>query len=49
MYLAPWQIFLGGCVCGAFITLVILAVILIRIVARSGVRVEHVKEEQDNG
>ena len=50
MYLAPWQIFAGGCVCGALITFIVLVAILIRIVTHAGVRVEKVKQEdKDNG
>ena len=36
MYLAPWQIFAGGCVCGALITLIVL------------VAIEHVNGDDDN-
>ena len=48
MYLAPWQIFAMGCVCGALITFIILVTIFIRIVTHAGVRVEKVKKEEDN-
>ena len=52
MYLQPWQIFAGGCVCGVVITLVVIILILIRLAFRGGVKVEKVekdKEDKDNG
>lgn len=48
MYLAPWQIFAGGCVCGALITLIVLIAIVVGIVRHSGVKVEHVDGDDDN-
>lgn len=48
MYLAPWQIFAGGCVCGALITLIVLIAIVVGIVKRSGVKVKHVDGDDDN-
>ena len=47
MYLAPWQIFAFGCVCGVVITLIVLAIAIANMVMRSGVRVEKVEEEED--
>ena len=48
MYLQPWQIFAGGCVCGALITFIILAVIVIRFATHAGVRVERAQEDDKN-
>ena len=48
MYLAPWQIFASGCVCGALITFIILVAIIVGLVRRSAVKVEHIKEENDH-
>ena len=47
MYLAPWQIFAIGCVCGVFITLLIMIFLIIHFVRRAGVNIE--KEEEDRG
>ena len=47
MYLTPWQIFALGCVCGVFITLLILVGLIIRWVKQAGVNIE--KEEEDRG
>ena len=47
MYLAPWQIFLGGCICGSLITFIILVLIVIRLATHAGVRIEHTQEDND--
>ena len=49
MYLQPWQIFAGGCVCGVFISALIMLTVIIRFAlkaGRAGVRVE--REEKKN-
>ena len=47
MYLAPWQIFAFGCVCGVVITLIVLAIAIANMVMRSGVKVERVENEEE--
>lgn len=47
MYLQPWQIFAGGCVCGVFISALIMLIVIIRFALRAGVRVER-EEKKDN-
>ena len=47
MYLAPWQIFAGGCVCGVFISVIVLVIVVLRIAFRSGVRIEREEKEHD--
>ena len=47
MYLLPWQIFLLGCMCGIFIAIVVIVLIIIRIATHSGVRIER-EERKDN-
>lgn len=47
MYLAPWQIFAFGCVCGVVITLIVLAIAIANMVMRSGVKVERVEKEEE--
>ena len=47
MYLAPWQIFAIGCVCGAFITVLVLGAVIIKAIKKLGVELEQ--EEKDNG
>lgn len=48
MYLQPWQIFAGGCVCGAFITLLGIIVFIVSSITHAGVRVEKLdKQEED--
>jgi hypothetical protein len=50
MYLQPWQIFAGGCVCGVFISVLILLIVVIRFALRAGVRIEAEDcEEKDKG
>lgn len=49
MYLAPWQIFASGCVCGVLITLIVLIAVILGFARRSGVRVERMKGDKDNG
>ena len=47
MYLAPWQIFAFGCVCGVVITLIVLAIAIANMVMHSGVKVERIEEEEE--
>ncbi len=47
MYLAPWQIFAFGCVCGVVITLIVLAIAIANMVMRSGVKVERIEKEEE--
>ena len=47
MYLAPWQIFAGGCVCGIFISLAVLLIVVLRIAFKSGVKVERGESKKD--
>lgn len=47
MYLQPWQIFAGGCVCGALITFIVLIAILINLIKSQGVEIK--KEEKSDG
>lgn len=48
MYLQPWQIFLGGCLCGIFIAFIVITLIIIRIAVKSGVRIEKEEEKKNN-
>lgn len=48
MYLAPWQIFAMGCVCGVFISAVIIVIALLRLAFKSGVRIEKEERGKDN-
>jgi hypothetical protein len=48
MYLQPWQIFLSGCLCGIFVTFIVLVVVLIRIATYHGVEVRHENNEKEN-
>ena len=51
MYLQPWQIFLGGCLCGMCITVIVLVAVFIRLATFHGVVVKHgedEKEKEDN-
>ena len=47
MYLAPWQIFAGGCVCGIFISLTVLLIVVLRIAFKSGVKIEKEEDKKD--
>ena len=47
MYLQPWQIFLGGCLCGICIAIILLVLIIIGIATHSGVRIER-EEKKSN-
>ena len=49
MYIQPWQIFAGGCVCGSFVTVLVTVFIVLRMAVRSGVRVEKVEGDEENG
>ena len=48
MYLAPWQIFAGGCVVGALIAFITIFAIILKIMNIGGVRVEHADKENNN-
>lgn len=47
MYLAPWQIFAIGCVCGVFISLLIMVFLIIQFVRKSGVNIEEEENDRD--
>lgn len=47
MYLQPWQIFVSGCLCGIFISALVLTVAVVRIALKSGVRINKEKEKKD--
>ena len=50
MYLAPWQIFAGGCVVGALITFITIFAIILKIMNIGGVQVKQAdKEQNENG
>lgn len=46
MYLAPWQIFALGFVCGAVFAVIIAVIAIVRLVMNSGVRVEREEEHE---
>lgn len=36
MYIAPWQVFAGGCVIGTLISFIVLSTIIVRMIGRIG-------------
>ena len=54
MIMQPWQLFGMGCICGAFITLLIIILAILRMASVKGVEIkrervkENVKETDDN-
>ena len=38
MYLAPWQVFLGGCVIGTLISFIVLTVLIINTIGKFGIK-----------
>lgn len=47
MYLQPWQIFAGGCLCGICIAVIVVVVILIRIATYHGVEIRREDDEKE--
>ncbi len=48
MYLAPWQVFAGGCVVGTLIALIVLTTIVIRIISKLGIGGIRISSSEDS-
>lgn len=48
MYLAPWQVFAGGCVVGTLIALIVLTTIVIRIIGKLGIGGVRISSSEDS-